>query len=76
MYCIIARKLNQVLTNKLLKFLQDKAKKDTETYLKFYDDYGMFFREGIVTSPDQDTRVMNKSGLFLSFSATMELQNG
>ncbi|XP_053398754.1 heat shock protein 75 kDa, mitochondrial-like [Mercenaria mercenaria] len=52
----LIRKLNQVLTNRLIKFFQDKAKKDPVEYHAFYEDYGLFFREGIVTSPEQDTR--------------------
>ena len=52
-----SRKLRQVLTSRILKFFADKAKKDPLTYRKFYDDYGLFFREGIVTTPEQDQRV-------------------
>ncbi|RUS90283.1 hypothetical protein EGW08_001972, partial [Elysia chlorotica] len=52
----LIRKLRQVLTTRILKFFADKAKKDPLTYRKFYDDYGLFFREGIVTTPEQDQR--------------------
>ncbi|KAK3592383.1 hypothetical protein CHS0354_026079 [Potamilus streckersoni] len=52
----LIRKLNSVLTKRILKFLLDQARKDKEKYLKFYEDYGLFFREGIVTQPDQETR--------------------
>ena len=41
----------------MLKFFADQAKKDAEKYLAFYDDYGLFFREGIVTTVEQDQRV-------------------
>lgn len=51
------RKLSWVLTNRVLKFLGDKAKKDPEKYMKFYNDYGLFFREGIVTTHEQEMRV-------------------
>ena len=51
------RKLRTVLTNRMLKFFADQAKKDAEKYLAFYDDYGLFFREGIVTTVEQDQRV-------------------
>ena len=53
----IFRKLRWVLTNRLLKFFQERAKKDPEKYLEFYNDYGLFFREGIVSSPEQAERV-------------------
>ena len=50
-------KLRWVLTNRLLKFFLERAKKDPAKYLKFYEDYGLFFREGIVTTPEQEMRV-------------------
>lgn len=51
------RKLNDVLTTRIIKFFMDQSKKDPQTYLQFYEDYGLFFREGIVTTHDQDLRV-------------------
>merc|ERR1719461_1802125 len=47
------RKLRTVITNKFLRFLGDKAKKETRSYMEFYKDYGFFFKEGIITSNDQ-----------------------
>ncbi|KAK7097899.1 hypothetical protein V1264_004806 [Littorina saxatilis] len=52
----LIRKLRMVLTNRLLKFFAEQARKDPEKYLQFYDDYGLFFREGIVTTVEQDMR--------------------
>lgn len=52
----LIRKLQMVLTNRLLKFFGEQAKKDPEKFQAFYEDYGLFFREGIVTSPDQEMR--------------------
>jgi hypothetical protein len=51
------RKLRWVLTNRLIKFFIEQSKRDPEKYLQFYDDYGIFFREGIVTTPEQEQRV-------------------
>ena len=48
-----------MLTNRILKFFSEQAKKDPERYHAFYEDYGLFFREGIVTSPEQETRVIH-----------------
>jgi molecular chaperone HtpG len=42
-------KLNQVLTGRLLKFLDEQAEKEAETYQKFYHEYQRFLKEGIVT---------------------------
>ena len=54
-YC--CRKLNHVLTNRLIKFFQDQAKKDPVKYNEFYEDYGLYFREGVLTTPEQELRV-------------------
>lgn len=43
-------KLRTVLTNKLLKFLNESANKDPVGYETFYRDYSVFLKEGIVTS--------------------------
>ena len=47
------RKLRTVITNKFLRFLQDKAKKDRKSFLEFYKDYGLFLKEGILTGTEQ-----------------------
>ena len=47
------RKLRTIITNKFLRFLQDKAKKDKRSFLEFYKDYGLFLKEGILTSDQQ-----------------------
>ncbi|XP_064609225.1 LOW QUALITY PROTEIN: heat shock protein 75 kDa, mitochondrial-like [Liolophura sinensis] len=52
----LIRKLRTVLTNRVLKFFLEQAKKDRDSYMKFYEDYGLFFREGIVTTVEQDQR--------------------
>ena len=47
------RKLRTVITNKFLRFLGDKAKKDSRSFLEFYKDYGFFLKEGIITGTEQ-----------------------
>lgn len=47
------RKLRTVITNKFLRFLQDKAKKEKRSFLEFYKDYGFFLKEGILMSTEQ-----------------------
>jgi TNF receptor-associated protein 1 len=42
-----------VLTNRILRFLHDKSTKDAAEYNRFYKDYGMFLKEGIVTTNEQ-----------------------
>jgi TNF receptor-associated protein 1 len=49
----LIRRLRNVLTSRVLKFLYDKSVKEPEEYEKFYKDYGLFLKEGIVTTQDQ-----------------------
>ncbi|KAG1670650.1 Heat shock protein, mitochondrial [Nymphon striatum] len=49
----LIRKLKTVITNRLLRYLNDQANKNPESYDKFYRDYGMFLKEGIVSNVEQ-----------------------
>jgi len=49
----LIRKLRQVLTNRMLRYLQERSRKETKSYLEFYKDYSFFLKEGIVTSNEQ-----------------------
>lgn len=46
-----------MITNRVLRFLQDKAQKNKEEFDKFYKDYSIFFKEGIVSSTEQMEKV-------------------
>ena len=52
----LIKKLNAVLTAKLIRFFQDQMKKDYVKYEKFFKDFGIFIREGIVSSEMQKER--------------------
>ncbi|XP_073504361.1 heat shock protein 75 kDa, mitochondrial [Phyllobates terribilis] len=52
----LIRKLRDVLQRRLVRFFLDQSKKDPEKYKKFFEDYGLFIREGIVTTQEQDVR--------------------
>nr|XP_010948242.1 heat shock protein 75 kDa, mitochondrial [Camelus bactrianus] len=52
----LIRKLQGVLQQRLIKFFIDQSKKDTEKYAKFFEDYGLFMREGIVTTAEQEVK--------------------
>lgn len=56
-YLFIVRKLRTVLTNRILRFLHDRSQKEPESFDKFYKDYGLFMKEGIVTSTEQVEKV-------------------
>lgn len=49
----LIKKLRDVLTSKIVKFLQDQLKKNQQDYEKFYQEYGLFIKEGIVTNYNQ-----------------------
>ncbi|XP_046835831.1 heat shock protein 75 kDa, mitochondrial [Vespa crabro] len=53
---ILIGKLRNVLTARILKFLQDRSVKQAEDYSKFYKEYGLFLKEGIVTSNEQSEK--------------------
>ncbi|XP_017837620.2 heat shock protein 75 kDa, mitochondrial [Drosophila busckii] len=48
----LIRKLSSVISSRVIRFLQERAKKQPEEYDAFYRDYGLFLKEGIVTSQD------------------------
>ncbi|XP_069859730.1 heat shock protein 75 kDa, mitochondrial [Dipodomys merriami] len=52
----LIRKLRDVLQQRVIKFFIDQSKKDAEKYAKFFEDYGLFMREGIVTSAEQEVK--------------------
>nr|XP_040235138.2 heat shock protein 75 kDa, mitochondrial [Anopheles coluzzii] len=52
----LIRKLRTALTNRTLRFLHDRSQKEPESYDKFYKDYGLFLKEGIVTSQEQQEK--------------------
>lgn len=45
----IIQKLNRVLTKRVIKHLEEKAKKSPEQYENFWKDFGNYIREGIAT---------------------------
>lgn len=57
LFYVSFRMLRTVLTNRILRFLHDKSQKETESYNTFYRDYGIFLKEGIISSTDQHEKV-------------------
>ncbi|MBI3417972.1 MAG: molecular chaperone HtpG [Verrucomicrobia bacterium] len=45
----LKQKLNTVLTGRFIKFLEEQAEKEPANYDKFYEQYGRFLKEGVVT---------------------------
>lgn len=45
----LVAKLRKVITKRFLKFLNEKAKKDEEAYLKFWKTFGIYLKEGLTS---------------------------
>jgi TNF receptor-associated protein 1 len=45
----LLKKLNQVLTGRFLRFLEEQAEKAPDTYAKFYAEHSRFLKEGLVS---------------------------
>jgi len=45
----LIRRLNAVLTKRILKFLAEEAQRDVEKYNNFFSEFGNFIKEGICT---------------------------
>ncbi|PAA94461.1 hypothetical protein BOX15_Mlig021008g1 [Macrostomum lignano] len=52
----LIRRINLALTGRVIRFLSEQAKKDAEKYAGFHRDFGLFLKEGIVTTQDQAER--------------------
>lgn len=56
-WLFLGRKLREVLQRRLINFFVTQSKKDLKKYTKFFEDYGLFIREGIVTVAEQEVKV-------------------
>jgi len=45
----LIRKISNVLTRRLLKFLEDQSRKDKDKYLSFFREFGNFIKEGVIS---------------------------
>nr|XP_033819537.1 heat shock protein 75 kDa, mitochondrial isoform X2 [Geotrypetes seraphini] len=52
----LIRKLRDVLEKRMIKFLLDQSKKDPEKYAKFFEDFGLFIREGVMMATEQEVK--------------------
>lgn len=49
----VIKRVRTVLQNRCVRFLADKMRKDPKEYLAFFEDYGIFLKEGIITATEQ-----------------------
>ncbi|CAG0888882.1 unnamed protein product [Cyprideis torosa] len=47
------RKVRTVLSNRIIRFLQGRMQKEPDSYEAFISSYGLFLKEGILTTGDQ-----------------------
>jgi TNF receptor-associated protein 1 len=52
----LIRKLRSILTNRILKFLNEQSRDDPKKFTEFYNDYNMYFKEGIYRAADQNEK--------------------
>lgn len=63
----LIQKLNKLITNRFLKFLEKQAKDDNEKYEDFYNKFSRFLKEGIATSFEHQESLAS----LLRFESTM-----
>ena len=49
----LIRRLRNILTQKIIRLLNDESKVDPVKFKEFYDDFSLYFKEGITKSQDQ-----------------------
>ena len=56
---LVFRKLSKFLAKRVFRFLADQAKKDKEKFNKFWDTFGIFIKEGIITADTLSINIKN-----------------
>lgn len=72
----LIKKLRTVLTNRLLRYLQERSQKEPEQFAKFYTDYGLFLKEGIITSEEHRDKEEIAKLLRFDSSSNVEGESG
>ncbi len=49
--------MKQVLTQRIIRFLNEQSKADNAGFTEFYEDYKLYFKEAIARSNDQNEKV-------------------
>jgi len=63
---VLMQKLSNVLSKRLVKFLQENAKRDEKAYLEFYKEFSQFIKEGVYT----DFTLKNEAAKLLRFESS------
>jgi HSP90 family molecular chaperone len=62
----LVAKIRRVLTKRFLKFLAEQAKKDEDAYLKFWETFGIYLKEGVAS----DFEFRSELGKLLRFESS------
>lgn len=62
----LVSKLRKVITKRFLKHLEEEAKNDPEKYLKFWDTFGIYLKEGVTS----DYEFQKELGKMLRFESS------
>ena len=49
----LIKKMRNILTHRILRFLNEQSKEDEAKFMEFYKDYNLYFKEAIVRTVDQ-----------------------
>lgn len=52
----LIRKLRGILTKRIIRFLNDESKVNEEKFKEFYEDFNLYFKEGITKAQDQNEK--------------------
>lgn len=52
----LIRKLRTILTQRIIRQLNDEARMDEDKFKEFYEDFNLYFKEGITKAQDQQER--------------------
>lgn len=55
----LIQKLNQVITKRFIKTLEEKARKEPESYDDFWKSFGFFIKEGVTTDFNHRDQLLN-----------------
>ena len=64
----LLRRIKDVLTRKIIRFLDEKANNDPKTYREFYAEYSYFLKEGVC----HDYQFMDKLAKLLLFESSTQ----
>ncbi|KAH8871039.1 Heat shock protein 75 kDa, mitochondrial [Schistosoma japonicum] len=52
----LIRRINRLVTVRFLKFLSQQVSRETDKFISFLDDFGLYLKEGLVIEGDQQLR--------------------